>query len=31
LGKSRLLKCREKCVGERSQLPQGHMILHVMK
>jgi hypothetical protein len=25
------LECREKCVRERSQLSQGHMLLHVMK
>jgi hypothetical protein len=31
LGKSRLLRCHEKYVEERSQLPQGHMLLHVMK
>jgi hypothetical protein len=31
IGKSRPLRCREKCVGERSQPPQGHMLLHVMK
>jgi hypothetical protein len=31
IGKSRLLKCREKCVRERNQLLQGHMLLHVMK
>jgi hypothetical protein len=31
IGKSRPLRCRERCVGEKSQLPQGHMLLHVMK
>jgi hypothetical protein len=31
IGKTRLLRCRKKCVGERSQLPQGHLLLHVMK
>jgi hypothetical protein len=25
------LRDHEKCVGERSQLPKGHMLLHVMK
>jgi hypothetical protein len=31
IGKLWHLRCREKWVDNRSQLPQGHMLLHVMK
>jgi hypothetical protein len=31
IGKIAAFKMSRKCVGERSQLPQGHMLLHVMK
>jgi hypothetical protein len=31
IGKIAAFEMSRKCVGERSQLPQGHMLLHVMK
>jgi hypothetical protein len=31
IGKITTFEMSQKCVGERSQLPQGHMILHVKK
>jgi hypothetical protein len=31
IGRIAAFEMSQKCVGERSQLPQGHMLLHVMK